>query len=93
MPPKAKNHKKQSASSRKRNQLKNHTNLDTTPVSNLGIQITDLLGRVVYERKVPDGAQQYNKVISMRRQSDGVYFVRILQGNSIIGYRKVIKHY
>ena len=55
------------------------------------LQIRDILGRIIYSRDVPDGVPSYEKRIPIRKQSMGLYTVRLYQGIELIRLKKFIK--
>lgn len=61
------------------------------PISNMGIQITDMLGRIVYAKKADKPAGYYNTVIQTGRWLPGIYEITVYNNNNRLYKRKVLK--
>jgi hypothetical protein len=60
--------------------------------ANTTIDITDMVGRQVYEKQLPGFSGQFYGEISAGNLASGMYTLRIIHGNSVYKQKLVIHH-
>jgi flagellar hook assembly protein FlgD len=60
-------------------------------INNMGIQITDMMGRVVYAKKADKPAGYYSTTVQTGSWNAGIYEVTVYNNNNRLYKRKVMK--